>query len=285
MNKYPVILGGQQGQFGDCIISTVVARAIKEKYPNSYYIYGINKKYWEMEPLFKNHPSIDKVIKWEGYDNWPTNNDINIINNIKPDIFLHPMSKHPNDQFWQLLVNHQSEAATIMQGLTPPKDLSCYLEKYFEVPSCKDYIAISPFTAWDKKNISKEKWQAIINYIVKERGFNVLQLGAPNEYHFKDTFYPNDGMYSWPPWDYFQSVKKMLGCTFIITLDGGLNWVSSAYSNPTLALLGHHYDGLNTSKLYQPINVNGYYLEAPKAEDITNELIFAKIDEMIDKYY
>lgn len=279
------ILFGNAGQYGDLIMNTVVARAIKEKFPESTLTMGIGNIYKEIEPLFKNHPIIENTHVWDSYDKWPTQKDIEYFENNKYDIILNAMPQHPQNHLWYKLINHQCEAVTIMNGLTPPKDLSCYLEKYFEVPSCKDYIAISPFTAWNKKNISKEKWQAIINYIVKERGFNVLQLGAPNEYHFKDTFYPNDGMYSWPPWDYFQSVKKMLGCTFIITLDGGLNWVSSAYSNPTLALLGHHYDGLNTSKLYQPINVNGYYLEAPKAEDIPNELIFAKIDEMIDKYY
>ncbi len=77
----------------------------------------------------------------------------------------------------------------------------------------------------------------------------------------------------------------MLGCTFVITLDGGLCWTASAYNFPTLGLMGFHYDGLNSSKLYQPINKNGHYLEAPRAEDIPNELIFSKIDEMIEKYY
>jgi ADP-heptose:LPS heptosyltransferase len=285
MNKSTLILGGQCGQFGDCVISTVVARAIKEKFPSSQYIYGISKKYWEIEPLFRNHPYIDKVIQWEGYDNWPTNYDMNLIGYIKPDIFLNPMSRHPNDHSWPLLVNHQTEAAAIMQGFSPPKDLSCYLEKWFEIPSCKDYIAISPFTAWSKKNISNEKWQVIINYIVKERGFNVLQLGRHDEFQFKDTFFPNSPCYSWPHWTYFESVKKMLGCSFLICLDGSFNWVSSAYKFPVLSLLGYSYNNLQSTKLYQPINPNGHYLEAPRAEDIPNELIFQKIDEMIEKYY
>ncbi len=279
------IIFGNAGQFGDCIMNTVVARALKEKFPNSELIMGIGDKYKEIEPLFKNHPFINSTYIWDSYNNWPSQSDINYLEQNKFDLILHAMPQHPQNHCWYKLVNRQTEASCIMNGLTPPKDLSCYLEKYFEVPSCKDYIAISPFTAWQKKNISNEKWQAIIDYIVKVRGFNVLQLGAPNEHHFKNTFYPNAMHYSWPPWDYFQSVKKMLGCTFIITLDGGLCWSSSAYSHPTLGLMGLHYDGLNSSKLYQPINPNGHYLEAPRAEDIPNELIFQKIDAMIQKYY
>lgn len=282
MNKLQII-GTNQGQRGDLIMGTVVARAIKEKFPNSYFSLGINKQYEDMAPLFYNHPYIDSVSIWEGYDNWPTQNDIQHAKQF--DVVLSPMPQHPNSHCWYKLVNHQTEASCIMNGLTPPKDLQCYLTKYFEVQGSKDYIAISPFTAWDKKNISIEKWQSIIDYIVKTRGFNVLQLGGANEHRFENTFYPNDMHYSWMPWNYFESVKKMLGCTFTITLDGGLCWAASAYNHPTLGLMGLHYNGLNSSKLYQPINLNGHYLEAPRAEDIPNELIFQKIDEMIQKYY
>lgn len=283
MNKLK-ILGTNQGQRGDLIMDTVVARAIKEKFPDSIFTLGINKQYEDMVPLFEKHPHIDMVVIWDGYDNWPTQEDLNIINQEKPNLFLPPMPKHTHDM-WYNLVNNQVEESCMMNGFVPPKDLSCYLEKWFEVPSCKDYIAISPFTAWDKKNISKEKWQLIINYIVKERGFNVLQLGGPNEYHFENTFYPNDFIYSWLPWDYFQSVKKMLGCAFLLCLDGGLSWCASAYKFPILGLYGYHYYNLLTPKVYEPINPNAIYLEASKAEDIPNELIFSKIDEMIDKYY
>ncbi len=270
------IVGTNQGQRGDLIMGTVVARAIKEKFPDSHFTLGINKQYEDMSPLFLNHPYIDNIHIWQTYDGWPNSGDINWLQILKPDILLHPMPQHPNSHCWYKLVNHQTESSCIMNGLVPPKDLQCYLNKYFELNNkYKNYICIAPFTAWDKKNISNEKWQWIISYLTFH-GNPVIQLGNSNEFKFRNT--------QQPELSYFDSVKLMLSCKFLICLDGGMNWVASAYNHPTLGLMGLHYDGLESSKLYQPINQNGHYLESDRAENIPNELIFKKIDEMIEKY-
>ena len=278
------IIGTNQGQRGDLIMGTVVARAIKERFPDSSFTLGINKLYEDMKPLFYNHPYIDDIVIWENYDNWPSVNDVRKA--YEYNLILNPMPQHPNSHCWYNLVKHQTEASCIMNGLTPPKDLSCHLNKYFgPIDKFKDYIAISPFTAWERKNISLQKWQSIINYI-DSKGFQVLELDAPRAPErgwFNRTFYPNSPIYSWPPWDYFYSVKAMLSCKFLICLDGGLSWVASAYKFPVLGLYGYHYDGLISPKVYEPINPDAIYLEAGKAEDIPNELIFKKIDEMIKK--
>ena len=268
-----IIIGGNQGQFGDLLMMTVVARAIKEKFPSSKYILGINKKYWDIEPLFRFHPYIDKIIQWDGYDNFPTQNDINLFNEIKPDIFLNPMSKHPNEHCWFNLVKHQTEAMCIQNGFSPPSDLSCYLNKYF-LPNFKysNYVCIAPFTAWEKKNISNQKWQKIIDFIYS-KGMKVLQIGATNEFKFKNTEKED--------FNYFESVKAMLSCRMLITLDGGMNWVASAYQQKVLALMGFHYEGLETSKLYQPINKNAIYLESNRAENINDNLILKTIEIML----
>ena len=47
------IIGTNQGQRGDLIMGTVVAKAIKERFPDSHFTLGINQKYQDMEDLFK----------------------------------------------------------------------------------------------------------------------------------------------------------------------------------------------------------------------------------------
>lgn len=270
-----IILGGNQGQRGDLIIGTVLARAIKEKFPNSKYILGINKQYYDMHPLFKNHPYIDDTIQWDGYDNWPTNNDVEIISRVNPDILLHPMPQHPNNHCWFNLVNHLTESTCIMNGFVPPKNLNCYLNKYFETYS--DYqktVCISPFTAWQNKNISIEKWEKIIEFI-KSNGFNVIQIGPQSEKQIAGAEKIETS--------YFESVKIMLSCKFLVGLDGGMSWVASAYEHPAICLYGYHFNNLYSAKIYQPYNKNATYLESKSAEEIPlteiKEKIFKKLND------
>jgi len=268
-----IILGGNQGQYGDLIMGTVVARAIKEKFPDSTYYLGINKKYWDIAPLFENHCYIDGVVQWDGYDNFPTQNDVKLFHQIKPNIFLDPMSKHPNEHCWFHLVSHQTEAMCIQNGFVPPKDLSCVLNRHFELdPKYKDYVCIAPFTAWSKKNISIQKWNAITNFL-NGLGVKVLQIGHQSE--------PVLNFCEKPILTYFESVKAMLSCRFLIVLDGGMNWVASAYQQKVLGLMGCHYEGLNFSKIYQPINKNATYLESNLAEHISDRLILESISKLL----
>jgi len=268
------IIGTNQGQRGDLIMGTVVARAVKERFPESFFTIGINKKYQDMEDLFKNHPYIDEVHIWEEYDHWPNQNDIDYIKNNNFNIVLHPMPKHPNDHCWYNLVKHQTEASCIMNGLTPPKDLKCILSKYFNLYSeYKDYICIAPFTAWEKKNISSQKWESIISFI-KQRGFKILQIGSDSEIKINEV----DKKINAP---YFEAVKIMLSCKFLICLDGGMSWVASAYDHPVLGLYGYHYDNLISPKVYEPLNSNAIYLESDKADNIDNNLIFDNLNKLL----
>lgn len=268
------IIGTNQGQRGDLIIGTVVARAVKEKFPNSHFVLGINSRYKDMQELFKHHPSIDDVHIWEEYDNWPNQNDRNYIQSNNFDIVLHAMPRHPNDHCWYNLVNHQTEASCIMNGLTPPKNLNCFLNKYFDpYKEYENHVCIAPFTAWQKKDLSINKWEKIVSFIVK-KGFKVVQIGNDTDPVIRGVEKKNN-------LSYFESTKIMLSCRLLICLDGGMSWVASAYQHPVLGLYGYHYENLISPKLYQPLNPNAVYLEALKAEDIGDDLIFANIQQKL----
>ena len=268
------IIGTNQGQRGDLVIGTVVARAIKEKFPGSHFTLGINKMYEDMESLFKFHPYLDDTCIWEAYDTWPSQKDVIYLRENKFDIVLHPMPRHPNDHCWFNLVNNLTESACIMNGFSPPKDRSCVLTKYFELKSgFEDSVCISPFTAWEKKNISLSKWEQIVSF-VNSKGLKVVQIGDNSEPTIK-------GAEKKLNLSYFESAKVMLSCKFLICLDGGMSWVASAYKQKVLGLYGYHFDGLMSPKIYQPINENAIYLESKNAEDIQMNLIFDNIIKYI----
>ena len=272
------IIGTNQGQRGDLIMGTVVARAIKTRFPNSHFILGINKLFSDMKDLFLHHPYIDDIHIWDAYDNWPNDIDKHFLMSNRFDLILHPMPQHPNNHCWFNLVKHQTEASCIMNGLTPPQDLSCYLNKYFDLYSeYQNYICIAPFTAWEKKNISISKWESIVDYI-KSLNFKVIQIGSDSEIVIKGC----EKKYNI---SYFESTKIMLSCKALICLDGGMSWVASAYQHPVVGLYGKHYDNLISSGLYEPINTNATYLTHDSAENIDNILIFNTIKQKLEMLY
>ena len=255
-------------------MGTVVARAIKDKFPNSHFTLGVNKRYADMVNLFKFHPYIDDTHVWEAYDNWPGTEDVAYMRNGNFDIVLSPMPQHPNDHCWYNLVEHQTEAACIMNGFSPPKDLSCFLNRHFDLDETySNHICIAPFTAWGKKNISLSKWEKIVNHI-KDKGFKVIQLGQLSEAEVR-------GVEKRCDFDYFQSVKVMLSSNLLVCLDGGLSWAASAYKHPTVGLYGYHYNNLLSPKMYEPLNPNATYLEAYKAEDIDDNLILDTLNKLL----
>lgn len=266
------IIGFNAGQYGDLVMNTVACRAAKQQWPDCYLTLGIGKPFEEIAPLFKNHPHIDDIHIWESY-NGLTDGDKKYIDEQKFDKVFNPMPYHKNLN-WYNEVDCQTAEVCRMHDLEPPEDLSCYLEKYFFPRQLSwDFICISPFTAHEPKNMDMTRWIQIIKYI-KNKGIDVCQLSSPNDPQLFGTFINSDR-------SYFGSVKALLASRFLITLDGGLNWVSSAYKHPTLGLMGRHYPNQISSKSYQPINLNAQYLEAAHANDIEMELVFEKINEML----
>lgn len=277
MNKLK-FAGFNMQLLGDIIMNTVAARSHKQLYPDSHLTLCVANKYGDLKDLFKNHPYIDDFHVYEGYDGI-TQNDIKYLQDNKFDHIYNPMPQHKYVNWWQNPdISVQTAEVCQMHDLPIPEELFCFLTRWFGVPNYKDCITIFPFTNGKEKNLSIEKWQQIIDYI-SNQGFIVIQLGAKDEFKFNNTLQPKS--------NYFESTKTMLGSKFTIGLDSSCSWLSSAYNHPFLGLFGYlyPYSGISTSKIYQPINFEARYLEAPRAEDIPNELIFQEIDIMIQKYY
>jgi ADP-heptose:LPS heptosyltransferase len=260
-------IGWNLGQRGDIVMNTVVARGFKEMYPNSHLTLGIYKEYADMAKLFLNHPYIDDVHVYDSYHDWPNDNDINFLKTSKFDKVYHGMPSHSRSD-WYNHCKSQTEEACLMNNINPPKDLQCILSKWFDInQEYNNYVCISPFSSANKKDLSIEKCNEIVNFI-NSLGYHVLQLSAYNQPKLDNCTYLKT--------DYFNSVVNMLSCKALITVNTGMSWTASAYSHKVLGLYGIDtwgYHGLKTSKVYEPINPNATYLSSENVNNIDMELI------------
>jgi ADP-heptose:LPS heptosyltransferase len=84
--------------------------------------------------------------------------------------------------------------------------------------------------------------------------------------------------------NWLDTVRLMLGCKCLITVDTACSWIASAYSFPTIGLYGSEYyirNGNNYISSIQPINPNATYLDANNVNDIPIELIVKNIKKML----
>lgn len=265
-------IGFTQGQLGDLIISTVAARSFKENVQNSTLTLGINKKYSETAPLFANHPHFDNIHFYDGYDNWPTEIDINYLKSENYDIIFPAMPKRGTNESSWWKTEHQCQNICSLYGLPHPRDgYQCHLTKWFDIPDYSNYIAFNYIGAFyagypNNKSYSPEQAQQIVN-LIRKIGYKVIILGDPKEPRLENAEKKN--------LSYFESVKTMLGCKALIGVDSGLTWVASAYSHPVLASYSNEYYGKEFISSIQPINPNARYLD----EKLISQISVDKIEQ------
>lgn len=261
-------IGFNQGQFGDLCMNLIACKAHKTKYESSKLTFGINKKYKSIYPIFLKNKLIDDIHIWDGYDDWPTQNDIDFLNQKKFDIIYNPMQRL--SEHWQQ-THHQTEEICIVHGLIPPKDLQIDLNKYFKTYDYKRYVSICVSGATDsnKKNLPENKIDQVCDLIVKY-GYEPL---------FFQTKHKN---YRSINLDFFEAIKIMLSTKMLISIDSAMIWIASGYKFPTIGLYNQNYysnRGAFTSKNWQPINPNSQYIES-ESMDATS--IF-EIEECLKK--
>jgi hypothetical protein len=273
---------GNQGQYGDIVINTYLAKVLKNIISkNDRLILNINRKYCDILPLLINNKYIDDFHIWDGYDNWPSVSDADFVKNNKDDIFLHPMSKHRIDNWYNF--RHQCEEACYMfidrYEMIKNKiinDKKCYLNInnfYFE--KRRNYIAFAPFAGWYNKNNNKklsiEFAQDIVNALLKNN-FKVLQLGCHDEPKLDGAEKHNFSLYN--------STVAMLSCSMLLHTDTFLGWAASAYEMPQLGLYSNLFYGENIVNI-QPINKNSIFLDKSNVNNISVESIIENTKSLL----
>jgi hypothetical protein len=268
-------IGFNLGQRGDLCMNTVAIRQLKEQVENVHFTLGVSKKYADMMPLFFNHPCIDSLYIYEGYDEWPTQKDKKFLIEKKFDLVFHGLPKHTSDDWWKYF--HQTEEVCLMNGLKKPKKLNCFLNQWFDLnKKFENYIAFAPFAGFynknNKKKLSIEKAEAIVSDI-NSLGYKVLHIGGDDEPEINNTVKLNT--------DYFSSIKNMISCKALIHTDTGCGWIASAYEFPCIGLYSNEYYSKEFIKNIQPINKNALYLDDIECNYIDNELIINKLKEIL----
>lgn len=268
------IIGFNQGQLGDLVLNIPVCRAVKEKYPNSKLIFSINKKYAHAAPLFFNHPLIDDFVFWDGYDNWPTEKDEELLKKINPDIFFHPMPKVIDHNWIQKM--HFTEIVCLNNGVNPPSNLETTLVRYFDLlDKYRNCVAINPFCSspFSGRDIPENLCLKIIKHI-HSLGYETIQLGTKNHKQYPTT-YPIQNL------SIFEDAKIALSCKMMITIDSGMNYIMSGYQHKVLGLYGKVYFPEGPLKNRTPINKNAIYLEGKSIAEIEESKIFESINKML----
>lgn len=267
------IIFGCQGQLGDLAINTIVARALKEKYPDCQTVMSINKKYAHAAPIFFNNKVVDGIYIWDQYDGWPNEKDKEFLNTRNFDFLYNPHQSHI-DEFWWTKMHH-SQAICNNYGIKPPENLQVELTQWFDLKSeLSNCIAISPYTsAGAVRDIPIEVSSKIINHI-HSLGFKTIQLGISPSPQLVTTYPMNKGTV-------FEDVVIARSCRGLITADTGINYIMSGYKHPTLGLYSSKcYPTIAPLQNRTPKNPNSIYLQDYDIENISEELIKESINNL-----
>lgn len=267
-------IGFNIGLRGDLGMATVAARSFKELHPDWHLTLGVGPQFADMIPLFYQHPYFDNFHVYESYDGWPNKQDTDYLKSAKYDFVFNGKADHPDQWF---VHRHQYAEAANMHGLPIPSNIHPILTKWFDTPKLDKTVAFAPYAGYihnknNDKMVSQYKAEIIVKFI-KELGYEVLFLGGSNEPDIPGVIRKN--------LSYFDSVKAMLGCKFLIHTDTGIGHIAGAYGLSRLGLYGHRYYGPSKVCNIIPLNTNSINLHESFVNDIPDDLIFSKIEEMI----
>ena len=207
------------GALGDIVHTTVIARAIKNKYPDCHLTYCVENCYKE---IIQNTFYIDEIIPYDeklrknfSYNlNFALNlrrqkfdiifNLTNALRNILISLIAHPekIINHKKDRNFHVVENFFETAKKGVDNLELPKNLEVGIgNEILNKIKCKisnyprPYFVFSPAGSNDKARQgriwNKDYWIALGNKLVREYGGTVFITGAPDEAEFHKTIAKN----------------------------------------------------------------------------------------------
>ena len=252
-------------------------RKFIEDNPETKIVLAICDKYKDIQPLFYNyHENIVDFKVWQGYDDWPTQSDLDYINEQGFDAMF-PFEKPYHEQDDWANYRHIVEETALMLGVEASTN-KIELKMPENVIKRPNTVAVHLFSSkWPRgtRSIDLKKQKLIVDYLI-DKGYDVMQVSAPHQPQIEGTIIKQGS--------YYDACIKVLSCDFLVSCDSGMAWVASAYDHPTVGLFSSNYNTLvSTTKNWWPVNPNAVYLEAPIASTIQDDKIFEAIDQIIEK--
>jgi ADP-heptose:LPS heptosyltransferase len=262
-------IGFNLGLRGDILMSTVAARSFKQEYSNSHLTLGVASQFKDLLPLFHDHPYFDSNHVYESYDNWPSPRDMEYIKSVGFNFAFDGKPMHRDGKWWEL--RHQYAEAAHMVGLNVPDDIRPTMNRWFNISSRPDTIALAPFGGnggVNDKALSIVQAQGIVDWLLAHR-WKVVHLGAPNE--------PDLVGAPRPRLSYFDAVRLMLGCRALIHCDTGMGHFAGAYGHPSFGIYGYRYFGAQYISRIQPLHQDFY---ACNGETVAGQSVESIVDHL-----
>ena len=257
-NKLDKVYFGINGLFGDIIIQEPSLRKFIQDNPKTKIVLGCHEKYSDILDLYQGyHENIVSFKSWQGYKNWPSNEDLKYIMEQNFDKVFCAQPKH--DTIDWVKERHITQESGFMQGISVV-DTQIKLPVPNDIIKSEKTVCISLFPSWPTPTIKAFSYEHVCNIvkIINKLGYKVLHLNGPDEPDVPNTTKINGS--------FKDSVRYLLGSDLLVTCDTAMSWVASAFQHPTVgfwAINANPYSGV--SKNWQPVNPNATYLEAPVA--------------------
>ncbi|MEQ5393732.1 glycosyltransferase family 9 protein [Proteus sp. fly-1013] len=148
----------------------------------------------------------------------------------------------------------------------------------------KKTVVINPFSASEKRDISREQLLFIISYF-KEYKVNIIFIGKQND--LKSLQFEN--ILGNPIGDFISASAIIKYADLVITPDTSIVHVATTFDKPTLALYGNDYHGLYVNNyLWSPNNKKAIQVTQDKIDskvsEISTDIIKSKLDILVGKY-
>ena len=273
------------GAMGDIIHTTVIARAIKNKYPDCYIAYCVENRYKE---IIQNTQYIDEIIPYDeklrkklsyninfAIDLKQQNFDIifnltNALRNNLISIIAHPKKiiNHKKERNLHVVENFFETALKGVDNLELPKNLEVGVDNEISNKIKRNvskyprpYFVFSPAGSNDKARQgriwNKDYWIELGNQLIREYGGTVFITGAPNEAEFHKTIaqnIDNSVLYS-GELSVSESMCLYSFADLVISGDTGPLHLASALNVKTIGIFGS-----TDIKNVRPWGEKGYYV-------------------------
>lgn len=248
------IFGVSYGIIGDLIMGLPVLNYFEKKYPDSYKIWGIEKKCAFTSPLFLNHPLIDKIVISKDWNSF-SEKDRYIIDQCQIKCNLANIGPRHTHRDWYNYRNQVEETARIagvmdLYDVLDNNERQPKLNRWFDIGKddkslethsienkgdLTDYsnvIGIWPFCSgadWGIRCPSEKWWKIMVNEMISN-GYRIFHFGLNSEPVLSED--KNYERYTTIP--FFDQIKLSLATKKVICTDSGPSWVISAYDHPCI---------------------------------------------------
>lgn len=268
-------IGMLAGQVGDSILCTVAVRAFKEVYPDSTFTFAVAEQYAGVLPLFINHPLIDDLHTWTGYDNprWPAADDLAYIKWRGYDWVANAMAPHSQPDWY----NHRTygQEACVRFGLPIPEDQSYALVPWMRLrKDCSKVVTLSLFPSKGQqmaKGLLVSQAEKLCQDL-RAMGYDPVQLGGRYEPKLEGAVAPSMSI--------LEATTLMLSSKLHITSDTAFSSIAAGYSHPTLGFYGNrNYPDQIDCWSHLPPNRNAHYLRNVVPNAVTAEQLITAARE------